>query len=183
MYRQRIKVQALNRALERRLICTTSGKGVAQMLASDAKRQLVAGIAIFGCLAIASLAHAQLFRPFSDHKTALLEGNWQSCRESDGTYAERVYDGRWVGTAPFELHMGPYHEFALYRGIQDEHRDHRSSENLLRPHTVEIRANAGRQSWDVDGFHFEVALSGGSREDCESWYVTLKRSETSAVSH
>ena len=70
--------------------------------------------------------------------------------------------------------MGPYHEFALFRGIQDDHRDHSSPENLLKPHNVEIRANAARQTWDVDGLHLEVALSGGSREDCESWYVTLR---------
>ena len=101
---------------------------------SGVKRRLIAGFAVAGCLGLASIAQAQLFRPFSDHRTALLEGNWQSCRESDGTYAERVYDGRWAGLPPFELHMGPYHEFALYRGVQDEHRDHQSSENLLKPH-------------------------------------------------
>jgi hypothetical protein len=153
------------------------------MLWSGAKRQLIAGIAVAGCLGMATIAQAQLFRPFSDHRTTLLEGNWQSCREADGTYAERVYDGKWAGLAPFELHMGPYHEFALYRGIQDDHRDHQSAENLLKPHTVEIRANAARHSWDVDGLHLEVAMSGGSREDCESWYVTLKRSDTSSASH
>jgi hypothetical protein len=152
------------------------------MTRRSAKGQWVAGIAVAGCLGIASIAQAQLFRPFSDHRMALLEGNWQSCREADGQYAERVYDGKWAGLAPFELHMGPYHEFALYRGIQDEHRDHKSSDNLLKPYTVEIRANAAKQSWDVDGLHLEVALSGGSREDCESWYVTLKRSDTT-VSH
>jgi len=150
---------------------------------SGVKRQVIAGFAVAGCLGIATIAQAQLFRPFSDHRTALLEGNWQSCRESDGAYAERVYDGKWAGLPPFELHMGPYHEFALYRGIQDEHRDHQSSENLLKPHTVEIRANAARQSWDVDGLHLEVALSGGSREDCESWYITLKRAASTSVSH
>jgi hypothetical protein len=152
------------------------------MARRHAKGQWVAGIAVAGCLGIASIAQAQLFRPFSDHRTALLEGNWQSCRESDGQYAERVYDGKWAGLPAFELHMGPYHEFALYRGIQDAHRDHGSAENLLKPHTVEIRANAARHSWDVDGLHLEVALSGGSRDDCESWYVTLKRADTS-VSH
>ena len=65
---------------------------------------------------------------------ALLEGNWQSCREGDGQYSERVYDGKWPGIGPFELHMGPYHEFALFRGIQDAHRDHNSSDNLLKPY-------------------------------------------------
>jgi hypothetical protein len=148
-----------------------------------AKRPLVAGIAVAGCLAIAPLAQAQLFRPFSDHRSALLEGNWQSCREANGEYAERVYDGKWPGLPAFELHMGPYHEFGLFRGIQDEHRDHESSQNLLKPYNVELRANAARQTWDIEGLHLEVALSGGSREDCESWYVTLKRSETTSVSH
>lgn len=150
---------------------------------SGAKGQFIAAFAVAGCLGIAPLAQAQLFRPFSDHRTALLEGNWQSCRESDGQYAERVYDGKWAGLPPFELHMGPYREFALYRGVQDEHRDHQSPENLLRPHVVELRANAAKQAWDVDGLHLEVALSGGSREDCESWYVTLKRSDRTSVSH
>jgi hypothetical protein len=31
---------------------------------------------------------------FSDHTRAMLEGNWQSCRETDGQYGERVYDGK-----------------------------------------------------------------------------------------
>ena len=153
------------------------------MALRGAKGQLIAGIAVAGCLGVASIAQAQLFRPFSDRKTALLEGNWQSCREADGQYAERVYEGKWVGLPPFELHMGPYHEFALYRGIQDDHREHQSNENLLRPYNVELRANAARQSWDVDGLHLEVTLSGGSREDCESWYLTLRRSDTTSVSH
>lgn len=154
------------------------------MVSRRARRQLVAGIAVAGCLGIASIAQAQLFRPFTDRKAAvLLEGNWQSCREADGAYAERVYDGRWVGLAPFELHMGPFHEFALYRGIQDEHRAHESSENLLKPYTVEIRANAARQSWDVNRLHLEVTLAGGSREECESWYIRLGRAETLSISH
>ena len=125
-----------------------------------AKWQLIAGFAVAACLGIAAVGQAQLFRPFSDHKRALLEGNWQSCREGDGQYGERVYDGKWPGFRPFELHMGPYHEFALFRGIQDDHRDHNSADNLLKPYIVEIRANAARQSWDVDGLHLEVALVG-----------------------
>ena len=145
-----------------------------------AKGQLIAGIAVAGCLGIAPFAQAQLFRPFSDRHTALLEGNWQSCRESDGTYAERVYDGKWAGLPPFELHMGPYHEFALYRGIQDDHRDHDSANNLLKPHKLDVIGNNARHSWDVNGMHLEVVLAGGSREECESWFVTLKRSADSS---
>jgi hypothetical protein len=144
-----------------------------------AKWHRIAGFTVAGYLGAATLGHAQ-FRPFSDHSRALLEGNWQSCRENDGKYSERVYDGRWAGLAPFELHMGPYHEFALFRGVQDEHRDHASTDNLLRPFTVELRANTAKQIWDVDGLHFEVVLAGGSREDCESWFVTLKRGNSTA---
>jgi hypothetical protein len=137
---------------------------------------------VAACLGVVSVGHAQLFRPFTDRSQSMLEGNWQSCRESDGQYAERVYDGKWPGIGPFELHMGPYHEFALFRGVQDEHRAHESADNLLRPHVIEIVSNRAKQIWDVAGLHLEVALAGGSREDCESWFVTLKRS-TSTSSH
>lgn len=146
-----------------------------------AKWQTIAGLAVAGFLGAVALADAQ-FRPFSDHSRAMLEGNWQSCREGDGRYGERVYDGNWTGVAPFELHMGPYHEFALFRGIQDEHCEHRSSDNLLRPFTVELRGPSAKQTWDVDGLHLEVVLAGGSREECESWFVTLTRA-ASTVSH
>jgi len=149
------------------------------MSARRAMWQRIAGLTVTGLLGAAALGHAQ-FRPFSDHSRALLEGNWQSCRESDGKYSERVYDGRWDGIPPFELHMGPYHEFALFRGILDEHRDHASSDNLLRPFTVELTANTAKQVWDVNGLHLEVVLAGGSREECESWFVTLRRGTSTA---
>jgi hypothetical protein len=110
----------------------------------------------------------------------MLEGNWQSCRDADGQYSERVYEGNWPGVEPFELHMGPYHEFALFRGIQTDHRDHASAENLLKPATVEVVGNRAARTWDVAGFHLEVALAGGSREDCESWFVSLKRSKSTS---
>jgi hypothetical protein len=142
--------------------------------------QRVVTFTIFASLGAAGLASAQLFRPFTDRTNAMLEGNWQSCRENDGQYAERVYDGRWSGMEPFELHMGPYHEFGLFRGIQDAHRDHASAENLLKPYNVELVANNAKHVWDVNGLHLEVVLAGGSREECESWFVTLKRSGSSS---
>ena len=152
------------------------------MAAWHASCQRVALFSIIASLGAATLSHAQLFRPFTDRTKAqaLLEGNWQSCRESDGQYAERVYDGRWTGIEPFELHMGPYHEFALFRGIQEAHRPHDSRENLLKPYTVELAGNNAKQVWDVNGLHLAVVLAGGSREDCESWFVTLTRSGTTS---
>src|SRR5438067_6448592 len=112
----------------------------------------IAALTLAACLGGAAVGRAQ-FRSFNDRSSAILEGNWQSCRESDGQYSERVYDGKWAGMAPFELHLGPYHDFSLFRGIQDSHRDHSSSENLLAPHTVDVVANQARQKWDVAGFH------------------------------
>jgi hypothetical protein len=142
--------------------------------------QVIALFTVVASLGGAALGRAQLFRPFTDRSNAMLEGNWQSCRETDGQYAERVYDGRWTGFGSFELHMGPYHEFALFHGIQDEHRDHASAANLLKPHTVQLSGNRARQVWDAAGLHLEVTLAGGSREDCESWFVTLKRIDKSS---
>jgi hypothetical protein len=146
--------------------------------------RIVTGVCAAAAAAVVTLvavrpAEAQ-FTPFTHDTRNILEGNWQSCRERDGQYGERVYDGRWSGIEPFELHMGPYHEFAFYRGIQQEHRDHNAPDNLLKPFNVEIRANAARHSWDIEGLHLEVALSGGSREECESWFVTLKRTDTTS---
>jgi hypothetical protein len=110
-----------------------------------------------------------------DHAKALLEGNWQSCREADGKYSERVYDNTLPGIGPFELHLGPYHEFALFRGIQESHRLHASPDNLLSPFNVEVEANRARQAWQTAGLRLEVSLGGGARDECESWFVTLKR--------
>jgi hypothetical protein len=149
------------------------------MMRRRATRYLTAAIAATLCFGAAGRSHAQ-FASMTDHSNALLEGNWQSCREDSGVYSERVYDGKWAGLPPFELHMGPYHEFALFVGSQDDHRDHTSADNLLRPFNIELVGNNARQSWDVAGLHLDVTLAGGSREQCESWYVTLKRSPTSS---
>jgi len=130
-------------------------------------------------LCTAAYGHTQ-FTSSNDRRISILEGNWQSCRESDGKYSERVYDGKLPGIGPFELHMGPYHEFALFRGVEDDHREHTSADNLLKPFTVDVVANIGRQKWAAGGLHLEVALAGGSREECESWWVQLRRSDSTS---
>ena len=149
------------------------------MARRGAKWRLIAGMTTAAVLGSAAVGYSQ-FTSYNDRTRAMLEGNWQSCRESDGKYAERVYDGRLPGLGPFELHMGPYHEFALFRGVQDEHRDHASSDNLLRPYTVEVAGVAAKHKWETSGLRLEVTLAGGSREDCESWWVTLRRADSSS---
>jgi hypothetical protein len=141
--------------------------------------QVIAGLTAAGSLAVAAAGYSQ-FTSYTDHSRAIIEGNWQSCREADGQYSERVYDNTLPGIGPFELHLGPYHEFALFRGIQDDHRDHESAANLLKPHTVEVAANRAAQKWDVAGLHFEASLGGGSKDECESWFVSLKRGNPSS---
>ena len=139
-------------------------------------------VTVGACLGVAGLSRAQ-FTSMSDRSRSMLEGHWQSCRDADGHYSERVYDGKWPGIAPFELHMGPFHEFGLFKGIQDDHRDHAAGENLLRPHKIEPKGGSARHTWDVAGLHLEATLAGGSSDQCESWYLTLRRSTTSPSSN
>jgi hypothetical protein len=119
---------------------------------------------------------AQLFRTFSGNPKNILEGNWQSCREADGRYAERVYDHVVNSVPQFEVHLGPMHEFAIFKGVQAEHRDHASPENLLKPYDVRLENNRAKQRWEIPslGLAFTVTLAGGSRTDCESWFILLE---------
>jgi hypothetical protein len=119
---------------------------------------------------------APQFTSFSHDSRNILEGHWQSCREPDGRYAERVYDHVVNGVGQFEVHMGPRREFAIFKGVQDEHRDHQSPENLLKPYNVLLQAGRAKQRWDIPSLNlaFTVTLAGGSRTDCESWFVVLE---------
>ena len=121
-------------------------------------------------------ADAQLFRPFSNDPRHVLEGNWQSCRDRDGQYAERVYDHVVNGVGKYEVHMGPRREFAIFAGVQDVHREHESSDNLLKPFRVAMDAGRAKQRWDIPSLNlaFTVTLAGGSRTDCESWFILLE---------
>jgi hypothetical protein len=136
---------------------------------------LLTGILTTGVL-IAGRADAQLFRSFSNDSRHILEGNWQSCRDRDGQYAERVYDHVVNGVGKFEVHMGPRREFAIFPGVEDAHRDHESPDNLLKPFRVAMDAGRAKQHWDIPSLNlsFTVTLAGGSRTDCESWYLLLE---------
>jgi len=132
-----------------------------------------------GLPAIAPAKSGQFTSFRSNDPTVVLEGNWQSCREADGRYSERVYDHVVNGAGRFELHMGPYREFALFKGVQDEHRAHDSADNLLKPYRLTLEAGRAKQRWDVPslGLALTVTLAGGSRMDCESWFLTLQSLE------
>jgi hypothetical protein len=118
---------------------------------------------------------AAQFTAFSRDTRNLLEGHWQSCRESDGQYSERVYD-HVVNGSKFEVHLGPRREFAIFAGVQDAHRDHDSPGNLLKPYRVTLDSGRAKQRWEIPALNlvFTVNLAGGSRTDCESWFILLQ---------
>ena len=131
------------------------------------------------CFMLAARSARPQFLPFGSSKGHILEGNWQSCRETDGRaseYTERVYDHVVNGVGAFEVHLGPRREFAIFKGVQDAHRPHNSTDNLLKPYEVEMENNRARQRWEIPSLKliFSVTLGGGSRTDCESWYVLLE---------
>jgi hypothetical protein len=132
---------------------------------------------VTSCLVAACLAApaAAQFTAFSHGPDKILEGNWQSCREADGRYSERIYDHVVNGVPRFEVHLGPRREFAIFEGVRDEHRDHDSPANLLKPFRLAVEDGRASHEWKVPSLDlvFTVALAGGSRGDCESWFVTL----------
>jgi hypothetical protein len=125
-------------------------------------------------IAAAAPASAQ-FNSFRHDPRVILEGTWQSCQERDGTYTERVYDHVVNGVGQFEVHMGPAHEFAIFQGVQDDHRAHTLEDNLLKPYRVPMIDGRAGHTWKIPslGLIFTVALGGGSFTDCDNWYITL----------
>jgi hypothetical protein len=117
------------------------------------------------------------FSSTSSRLQNILEGNWQSCQEmATGRYGERVYDHVVNGVPQFEVHLGPRREFAIFTGVQDEHREHDSANNLLKPFRVAMEGTRAKQRWEIPSLKlaFSVTLGGGSRTDCESWYILLE---------
>lgn len=137
---------------------------------------LVPGILAVAFLSVARPAAPQ-FTPFSHDPRNILEGNWQSCVQRDGMYAERVYDHVVNGVGMFEVHMGPKREFAIFNEVQDEHRRHDSADNLLGPdYIVKMDASRAKQVWEIPSLNlkFTVTLAGGARTDCDSWFILLE---------
>jgi hypothetical protein len=117
---------------------------------------------------VAPSVRAGQFTSFRHDPKYILEGNWQSCRDETGQFVEKIFDQTQLG---LEVHLGPGDDFAIFKGIQEEHRDHRSPENLLQP----SRVRGGHQKWDLADLIFEVTAAGGSRHDCHSFWITLEK--------
>jgi hypothetical protein len=64
----------------------------------------------------------------------------------------------------------------MFTGVQDEHREHHSPDNLLKPFRVPMQGTRAKQRWEIPSLKlaFSVTLGGGSRTDCESWYILLE---------
>ena len=110
---------------------------------------LVSGLFILAILLISRSAAAQ-FVSLPGNPRNILEGNWQSCQEPGSSgYAERVYDHVVNGLGQYEVHLGPRREFAIFKGIQDDHRPHNSPDNLLKPYQVAMQGTRARQRWEM----------------------------------
>ena len=137
--------------------------------------RLVCGTVALTALLAARPATPQ-FVSLSGNPHNVLEGNWQSCQENNGRYSERVYDHVVNGLGQFEVHLGPKREFAIFKGVQDAHRDHDAPDNLLQPFRVALDGTRAKQRWEIKALNlaFTVTLGGGSRTDCESWFIVLE---------
>jgi hypothetical protein len=143
---------------------------------------LVSGLFVLGFVLVPRHATTQ-FVSLPGNPRHILEGNWQSCQElGTSGYTERVYDHVVNGVGQYEVHLGPRRDFAIFKGVQDEHRPHSSPDNLLKPYQVPMEGTRARHRWEVPALNlsFQVALGGGSRSDCESWYILLQPLEKSS---
>jgi len=137
---------------------------------------LVGGVIAIGLIGTARPAAPQFFSQVTRPRH-ILEGHWQSCQEPrGGPYAERVYDHVVNGVGQFEVHLGPRHEFAMFLGVQEEHREHARPDNLLEPYRVLLRGTRASERWEIPtrNVAFNVTLGGGDRADCEAWFVLLE---------
>lgn len=125
----------------------------------------------------------------------VLDGYYQSCfthytyqgLPDEWGFSEFIYDHYEKFKPRLEFHIGPFvpkvgqdttegvMEFAVFLGIQDDHRRHDSSANLLRPYQVAVVHDQGKMNWLINGYQINVVRAGGSRDDCSGFYITVTR--------
>lgn len=141
---------------------------------------------VAGCYGMAYGGQFETFKDWRDPKSILV-GHWQSCLERDGNRREWIFDYTVLGRPVFEFHMGPSNEFAVFAGVVDEHRSHRSATNLLQGYIGDLDHQPYHKHWDfrVDhiAYELQVDVAGGSRDACEggadyptySYFVNLRK--------
>lgn len=110
-------------------------------------------------------------------------GYWESCKDADGAYAERVQEHWERGVFVYEMHLGPYDEFALYDHVVDgpEH-THAVADNLLGKsfRVSDDGTHRASREWTVPslGLVVRVAQAGtGPERGCASYYVRIETRE------
>lgn len=128
-------------------------------------------------LALAFQLWLSLASPSDRAAGVKLYGNWQSCLEDDGSYAERIFYYKLNGKTLWAFHLGPYDQFALFKGATDD-LEHDDSLNLLgtafRYHDLPSRTG---RNWTIPslGLKVNVVTAMGSRDDCESFVVKVEK--------
>ena len=123
-------------------------------------------------------AAAPQFTSFSHDPRNILEGNWQSCREGDGRYTERVYDHVVNGVGA--VRSAPRTAATSSRSS----RASRTSTAITRRPTIccsrtrcAMEGGRARQRWEIPslepGVHGERSPAARAR-DCDSWFIVLE---------
>lgn len=123
---------------------------------------------------IAWLVAIQLWVTIPDN-TSILQGNWQSCQLTEaegGGHGERVYDYHKNGELKWSFHMGPLDDFSLFAaGTELDPDFHDTPLNLLAQ-----QPSLKKRRWSIRSLklRIEVTQAGGSRDDCQSYFVRIE---------
>lgn len=108
----------------------------------------------------------------------LHQGTWQSCDGEERTLEHWGFKGRRY-VELWELHMGPQDEFALYDRWVDGDHAHDTPDNLLGEyyHINALPTMRGARQWSVPSLRLWLSIvrAGGSREECESYYIRIEQ--------
>jgi hypothetical protein len=118
---------------------------------------------------------SSLLHAFHHDPRKILEGNWYSCRESDGSTASASTTTSSTAAASSKCTSARAASSRSSRACRTR------TAITNRPTTLQAvprRDGHGRakQRWEIPSLNlaFTVTLAGGSRTDCESWFIVLE---------
>ena len=122
----------------------------------------------------------QLWTSFKDpaDTKAILDGHFQSCTIPEDGYGEIAYDHYVNGKQLWSFHLGPFDDWALFKGTEPDGDDHDSPLNLLAAHhALSLPTINGARQWSVPSLKLWISVvqGGGSRDQCMGWYVRVER--------